>query len=194
MCDDRFLLDALKRAKSAERGYADFDSWPDRSTKELGLGRDLAEALDAKWGLKLSDLRATEPNQDPPDLLASGHIGIEVTELVDQESVGEAVRQVKAGESPSQYHDWTASEFLARLREIVSRKDSAQPKISEPLQEYWLLIHTDEPGLTPQMVKSYLTEWSPATCRLLTRCFFLMSYFPGFNGRPVFELAVPKAA
>jgi len=122
MCDDPELIEALKQAQRSQRGYADFDSWPDKSVKELGLGRDFNEALAATFGLTLSGIHVSPPNCDPPDLLAFGQIGIEVTELVDQALVQQAVLERRAGNIPAKYRDWTADQLLARLRQIVRQR------------------------------------------------------------------------
>jgi hypothetical protein len=82
----------------------------------------------------------------------------------------------------------------ARLRDIIAVKDSATPKATEPLREYWLVVHTDEPGLSPDMVSSYLSTWEAQPCGLITRAFLLMSYFPAHGGRPLYELALQRAA
>lgn len=191
--DDEELANAIRKGASAQRGYADFDTWPDRRVRDLGLGRDFADELRVNFGTELSNLHVVPAGCDPPDLIA-GDIGIELTELVDPYMVRGAVLQRRAGASPSQYRDWSQQQLLERLRQIVRRKDCAAVKHGRKLSGYWLVVHTDEPGLTPAVVTAHLEGWLPMSCQLLTRCFLLMSYFPDHAGRPLFELVINGAA
>jgi len=186
------LRDALEQSKQASRGYADFDSWPDDETRDLGIGWDFATAV-RQLGVDISALRATGRGSDPPDLIANESIGIELSEFVDQELVAAGRRARRSGERVALYRDWSADQLIQQLSRIVSRKDAAVPKTVLEWQGYWLVIHTDEPGLTPELIAAHLTHWSPPQCRLLTRAFLLMSYFPE-KGRPLFELQLIHVA
>ncbi|MEI2718953.1 MAG: hypothetical protein V9E87_02240 [Gemmatimonadales bacterium] len=186
---DEELLRALNLGLSAHRGYADFDSWADRPVRDLGLGRDFVEAVQCQFGVAVGDIRVTPAGCDPPDLLASTDHGIELTELVDRSQVEAAVRLKRAGQPHGQYREWSRDELREKLSEIIAIKDAARPKVLVPLREYWLVIHTDEPGLSPDLVRQYLEGWTPRAAILITRCFLMMSYFPGL-GRPLFELSV----
>ena len=188
------VVDALRKAAAAAKGYADFDRWPDQPTKDLGLGQDFTATLRKHLDISVTTILPVPHGFDPPDLVADGSIGIELTEFVDPEMVRAAARRKRAGETPDQYRHWGKDEFLARIKEIVLRKDAGTPKTRDSWDQYWLVIHTDEPGLTPELVESYLRDWSPIISRLLTRCFLLMSYFPSHKGRPLFEIIVQKAA
>jgi hypothetical protein len=192
--DDGMIIDALRQAESAARGYADFDTWPDRDVKDRGIGRDFAEALSRNFGIHLSHVDVVERNFDPPDLVVDERIGVELTELVDSNAIAAAAKQKRAGESPSVYRDWTERDLINRLIELIQRKDAGVPKRHVGLPDYWLVIHTDEPGLSPGQIEAYLQKWSPVSCNLLTRAFLLMSYFPEFGGRPLFELALRRGA
>ena len=188
------VVEALPKAADAEKGYADFDRWPDQQTKDHGLGQEFTAALCAHFNISIKTILPVPRDFDPPDLIADGSIGIELTEFVDPEMVRAAARRKRAGETRDQYRHWEKDEFLARIKEIVLRKDAGTPKTRDSWDQYWLVIHTDEPELTPEIVESYLRDWSPIISRLLTRCFLLMSYFPSHEGRPLFEIIVQKAA
>jgi len=188
--EDDQLYEALKRKLAALRGYADFDTWPDKGVRDRVLGEEFASALARQSGRALVGLEVTAQGSDPPDLTALGSIGIELTELVDPETIGAAKAQLRAGRPSAQYRDWTRDQLLGRLREILEKKDAGRPKVSESWIGYWLVIHTDEPALTPDIVRAHLAYWSAVPCGLITKCFLMMSYFPAQKGRPLFELAV----
>lgn len=188
--EDDEVLEALKAGIEAERGYADFDSWGERPVKELGIGRDFAAAFLRDCGRTLSGIRITLPGQDPPDLIADGGIGIEVTELVDEALVQEAVVRKREGVRTRGYRDWSGADLVRELRKIIERKDRAEPKAPEALGEYLLVIHTDEPGLTPGLVEEFLRGWCEPRCGLIDRAFLILSYFPSHHGRPLYELPV----
>lgn len=190
MNDDEDLCRELREAVERQRPYAGFDDWHDREIRDRGLGTDFATALGEQFGIELPRIQVTPKGEDPPDLRA-GNTGIELTELVDGDLIAAAVQEKEAGLHPTQYRSWTRPQFHDRLRELIERKDGAEPDRSWP--DYWLVIHTDEPGLTPEIVESLLEGWRARPCRLLTRAFLLMSYFPSHEGRPLFELPLDPA-
>jgi hypothetical protein len=192
--NDDELIDALRIRRGAERGYADFDTWPDKAERELGIGRDFAQAAARDLGLTVSGLLNSQPGSDPPDLIAEGAIGVELTELVDQSMVERARADRRHGILAGHYRDWTAEQLTERLSGLIARKDRATPNAELSLVGYWLVVHTDEPGLSPELVRSHLSDWQAAPCALLTRCFLLLSYFPSHGGRPVFELPLAATA
>ena len=187
---DDEIVEALRAGIAAERGYADFDTWGDRRVKELGIGRDFAEAFRREFARDLCGIRNSLPDQDPPDLIADGGIGIEVTELVDQALVKEAVGRKRKGIRIRPYRDWRGGDLVSELRRIIERKDGAELKAPEALREYFLVVHTDEPGLTPGLVEHFLGDWYEPRCGLIDRAFLLLSYFPSHNGRPLYELSL----
>ena len=193
MGEDQDLLVQLARAVAKQRGYADFFDWPDKRQKELGLLETFVEAVAGISHLRLSTPRLTQPGEDPPDALAQcaaeGEVGIELTEFVDQ---GLIKRQRKTGEA--QWRAWSRDEFRAAVEEVVRRKDCATLRTPHAPTKYWIVIHIDEPALTPDQLSSYLSGFVVGQCRLITRCFVLMSYHPQANGYPVFEVPVERAA
>ena len=187
------LLMELARAIARQRGYADFFDWPEKRQKELGLLQVFAEAFGRSGGV-ISGEHLTEPGLDPPDGVAvsqtGARIGIELVELVDQ---GLIERQ-KRDPQRTQWRDWTDQELREALRTLVGRKDSTR-QIASLLRDYpgyWTVIHTDEPALTPESVAQHVADFQVGPCRLVTRCFLLMSYSPAIKGYPLVEIPVRR--
>jgi len=187
------LLAEVARAVARQRGYADFFDWPEKRQKELGLLEVFAEAFRSGGGI-ISAEHLTEPGLDPPDgeaLSQAGvRIGIELVELVDQ---GLIERQ-KRDPHRTQWRDWTGKELRETLSALVGRKDSTRQATSllHNLSEYWTVIHTDEPALTPGSVARHVAGFRVGPCRLVTRCFLLMSYSPAIKGYPLVEIPVRR--
>ena len=181
-------IEGLKRAVDQQRGYADFFDWPDKPQKELGILTMFVEAL-GKAGEVISDEHLTE--RDPPDAIAlsqtGARIGIELVELVDQSLVE---RQKRDPES-AQWRAWSREDLRQALLTRVARKDRAQPLVHD-LSEYWALVHTDEPALTPDVVTQHLAGFRIGPFKLVTRCFVLMSYWPATQGYQLIEVPVHR--
>ena len=95
------IADAIRECTARSRGYADYDSGSHSSVvRDHAIACDFREALVATCGELLPQLRAVEVGSDPPDLVGDG-IGVDLTELVDQAAVREAVRQRRAGGQPT---------------------------------------------------------------------------------------------
>jgi hypothetical protein len=193
MIGDAEIIAAIARKAQTDRGYADWDSWPDREVRDRGLGRDFAAAVKKTYDIDVGPFRVLPPGSDPPDLLSSDGVGIELTELVDPEKIREAKRFKRENNGLFAYRDWSAMELLEELTARIRHKDAKSLKDPESVRELWLVIHSDEPGLSPEPVEHALRGWKGVECRRIARCFFLMPYFPG-HGRPVFELLVHPLA
>ena len=129
------LLEAVRR----KRKYAGFFDWPDKRIKESAIVRLLSEGMEAKGEPGFVEVIPNEV--DPPDCVgvtANGqHVGIEVTEFVDQELAERGQRLI------GQHRDWTIPDVIDRIQTIIDTKDlkCARPTIFPRLI---LLIHTDE--------------------------------------------------
>ena len=183
-------IEGVRRARDQERGYAAFFDWSDKRQKEQCILMMFAESL-SKGGEVISDEHLTE--RDPPDAVAlsqtGAKIGIELVELVDQSLVE---RQKRDPES-TQWRAWSREELRQALLTRVARKDRAQPLVHD-LSEYWAVVHTDESALTPELVSQHLSGFQVGPCRLVTRCFLLMSYWPSIEGYPLIEVPVHREA
>jgi hypothetical protein len=180
-------IEGLSRAVDQQRGYADFFDWSDKRQKEQGILTMFVEAL-RRVSEDVSGEHLME--RDPPDAVAlsraGAKIGIELVELVDQSLIE---RQKRDPES-AHWRAWSREELREALHTRVTRKDRAQPELVHDLSEYWAVVHTDEPALTPEMVTHYLAGFRIGPCKLVTRCFLLMSYWPNSEGYPLIEVPV----
>ncbi len=181
-------IEGLKRGADQQRGYADFFDWSDKRQKEQGILTMFSEAL-RKGGEVISDEHLTE--RDPPDAVALSQTGdktgIELVELVDQS----LIERQKRDPEGTQWRSWSREELREALRAKVARKDRAQPLVRD-LSEYWAVVHTDEPALTPKMVTQHLAGFRVGPCKLVTRCFLLMSYWPLTEGYPLIVVQVHR--
>ena len=181
-------LAALRFAVEHQRGYADFFDWPDKRQKELGVLSMFAEEF-RKAGGRIYNEQLTEPGRDPPDAVAisqsGASIGIELVELVDQVLIEREKREKRP-----QWRAWSCEELRQALLERVAKKDRGKPALVRDLSEYWAVVHTDEPALTPETVTQHLAGFQVGPCRLMTRCFLLMSYWPAIEGYPLVEIEV----
>lgn len=168
------------------RNYAAFWDWPEKSTKEAGIMRGFLEARDALGLPRYAKVEAFKP--DPPDFVArdpSGHaIAIELTELVSQEAI-----QANIGTSMQErvYRDWRREEAIAVLEARLADKDNKEFH-GGPYDEIHVVIHIDEPILSPSEYIPFLSEISFAPCQQIARAFVLFSYDPMTEGYPLVEL------
>lgn len=180
------IAELIRAATKRNRGYAGYFDWPDRDQKELGIAVHLFESLKAREGLQYREARPRGSGNDPPDVevrdSAGGLIGIEVTELVDPD----AIKSYKAG-NHWDWAEWDEAKFAQHLKARVAAKDNPSKVHGGPYSEYWLLIHSDEPGLSITEVQKYIAGLSPFPVKLITQAFLLLSYHPN-NGYPYIRL------
>ncbi len=185
------ILKLMRAARVKRRGYADFFGWAtDRDLEEWGVVSALSESLEADNVSFLSTLRRRGRPNDPPDceaLSSSGsRIAIEVTELVN----GEAIRAFKEGRVYD-WAEWSRDKVLSVLAERVAGKDKRFPYLKEPPYEggYVVVVHTDEPTLSPSTVEIFLNGHRFAKPHYVSRAFLVLSYDPATERCPYFELA-----
>ena len=180
----------MRAARAKARGYADFYAWPiDRDLEELGVVSALAASLQADDALFFSEARSRGRPHDPPDCeavtLDGARIAIEVTELVD----GAAIRAYKAG-ARYDWADWDSGKFLAGIAEAIAAKDARFPHLKGAPYEggYIIIIHTDEPVLSLDLVSMFLSGHHFHKPAHLSRAFLLLSYAPAQERCPYVEL------
>ena len=187
------ILHLIREATKRDRGYASFFEWPDKEQKEVGIVLHLFESLSSQEGNEWKKLVPRGQGNDPPDCEATDpagkRLGIEVTELVD----GSAIGRRKAGDT---YHTapWDQAKFLRFLDERFTAKDVPFAIRGGPYDEYWLLIHCDEPELPFERVREFLFGLAVRQTRLIDQAFLLLSYSPHRNGYPYIRLQVECAA
>lgn len=188
--EEKEILDLMREARNKARGYADFFGWgSDRDIEEWGVVTSLSESLEYEGNNLFTSLKKRGRPNDPPDCEASDNngnrIAIEVTELVD----GKAIQAYKSG-AVYEWADWDKDKFISSLGSLILRKDSRFLELKEPPYEggYFLVIFTDEPMLDRLTVESYLEGYKFKKPEYLTRTFLLVSYDPGVEKCPIFEL------
>ncbi len=188
MLDEEEIGEFLRRAAAKQRGYAGFFGWPEKDVAEWGVVQSLSEAAVSEPGFPLFSLTRRKPGQDPPDCEAvdsSGQrVAIEVTELVEPRAIEEVKR---SGVPGSVMALWERDHFLDRLGELMVTKDRKSLK-GAPWDDYWILVHTDEPDLDADKVGFWLSDARLPRLVQATRAYLLMSYDPRRGGYPYFRL------
>lgn len=130
---------------------------------------------------------------DPPDFVAQDKIGdltaIELTELVSNEAIHRNIRVSKLDEHV--YRDWSNEEVIAGIEERLADKDRKQFH-GGPYKEIHLVIHVDEPVISPSEYVPILSKTSFAARQQISRGFVLFSYDPQVRGYPLVELRLGK--
>jgi len=179
----RLMREALKK----RRGYADYHSWPlDRDLEEAGGAEELRAALAEAGTPLVRSVRSRGRGNDPPDCEGTDSTGrriaIEVTELVDPD----AIRAVKQGASAYSWAEWTQEKLASSVSEALRKKDSRRLR-DGPYGSYVVILHTDEPELGIDRVRSLLNGVT-FKCGQVNRAFLLLSYDPQIQRAPFMEL------
>lgn len=175
----------MRRALANPREHADFFDWHKKEVKELHIAGTFLGSLLKSNGRDGWSVASQDP--DPPDCVATtpsqARIAIEVTELVDGNTI-------KSSKRPGVTipDEWTNDNLVAQLQHLLKKKDSPSRIHGGPYDEYWLVIHTDEPELPYERFLELMGERSFGALRLIDRAFVLFSYDPRVNGYPFMEL------
>jgi len=171
---DSQLAQLLREAISKKRAYAGFWSWPDREVAELGVAQDLLESLARESGTKPWKVRSRGVGNDPPDCEATDEhgkrIGIEITELVDQQHAG--------GESTN-WSEWDELKTQEYVAERLASKDDPSHLQGGPYHKYYVILFTDEPMLPARRLRLLLEHATFGPFRLIDGAWVLASYEPG---------------
>jgi hypothetical protein len=170
-----------------KRDYAAYWDWPDKNVKERGIMRAF---LRSREGLGLSSYReVTAFKPDPPDFVARAKndllTAIELTELVSERAIKRNIETSKAEDTA--YRDWTTDQVFAALKQLLINKDAKRLN-GGPYDEVQLLIHTDEPVISPGVYIPYLQSQSFPLLKQITKAFLLFSYDPSTAGCPLVAL------
>jgi hypothetical protein len=177
---------------------------PDRRVTEALAAEAVIKHLG--WRLECFEL-APKPDRSP-DVLAvienGSRIGIEVIELGDQGHI-EHMEAVKKGREavarPPRAPASIQDEIRARLVEKGQKRHKAllggDRSWCEPLDEYFVVLHTDERLIhsQPDIADAALAGLAPVALPQVTRAFFLIWYVPKSVGpRPrIYEIALDRA-
>ena len=167
---NRQFVAAFERRAKTRRGYADerFE-WPEKDLKEWYVGRRFAESAKLSGEMIISKVRMFKP--DPPDCVAIGADGeslaIEASEVV----CGEAIRQTRRGEKV--WATWDAENLFKACSERLLEKD-AKSYNGGPYARVILLLYTDEPEITPELVCDVFSSRSFSKPRKITDAYLML--------------------
>lgn len=167
----------------------------DKVIIEVSTVEEWARAIASEFGVHVTKICICK--DDPPDCIAtvSGkQISIELAELVDSNRVLECAKAVETGNQPPHHQgtgfektQWSKERFFRELNSLIDKKNLKYEK--NKLVFDVLLIHTDEPWLSPQQAKSWLSESKIEPKSSFRSVYLLMTYQPGYaNHWPVFLL------
>ncbi len=182
--------DDVGESRVKKRGYSDFFAWPhNRQLEEWAVVDALKESLEKANAGFFHSLVAHGRGNDPPDCEAilqdGGKLGIEVTELVDEE----AIMAFKNGLT-SYSAEWNETKLTDFLAKRLSVKDASKNIKGGPYELYVLVIYTDEPQLTYEFAEQVLSGHIFKAYSLIDRAFLLMSYDEQYHSCPYIELTI----
>jgi hypothetical protein len=160
-----------------------------------GHTEEWASAVKSEFGLHVTNVRSCQT--DPPDCCADiegRSISIELAELTDGNRLKESVTAIEAGQDLPHHQgqafldtQWSRDRFFKELSHLIDKK--AKKYESENLVFDVLLVHTDEPWLSPQKVRDWLAEKDVEPRNVFRSAYLLMTYVPGYAHHwPVFLL------
>ena len=153
---------------------------------ELSVADVLSQELAKRGKSPFYSIVPRGRGKDPPDCEARNgnekRIGIEVTELVDGNSISAAKKREYIFQDPLK-----PSEVTEIITTIIRKKDSADVK-GEPYDEYILIIYCDDPYFLDYEILDAIRKEQFAPTRLIDRVYFLESYCPWQKCCPYIEL------
>jgi len=167
------------------RKHRSFWLWTKKPVMERGIVRELLDSMHHDGDMRYQNVRSV--NGDWPDCEVDDEfgntVGVEVTELVDEE----AVRKAQRGEMDFSY--WTDDEIKDRVSGILAHKD-LRSSHSGLYNKVILVIHTD------QFTRSHLFPVIKNTkfTRLenIQEAFIIVSYDPETHTYPWCEIQFEK--
>ena len=157
-----------------------------RQNNEFNVAVALSQELRKRGKEPFHSILLRGRGNDPPDCEAKDshgkRIGIEVTELVD----GDSISAAKKGESFSQ-DTLKPSEVTENITAKIRKKDGADVK-GGTYDEYILIIYCDDPRFLDYEILDAIRKEQFAPTRLIDRVYFLESYCPWEKCCPYIEL------
>jgi len=174
----------MREARQKSRGYAEYWEWLiDPSRAELHAACVLRNFLVAAGEKASGPLNLVRP--DPPDVMVESldgrRIGIEVTELVDGDTIKRHRYRKKRGEPPAfDFAVWTPGRIAEALFALIGTKDHKLRNASDRFDELLVAIVTDEPAIDQWIARAGVSQCRP-TVRHIDRAFLVISYHPDNN-------------
>lgn len=155
MIDHYRIKRRIQELARVGRKYAPFFDWfkNEKEIKEIGIARILLENIEMNEKPPFNNLKISP--KDPPDVLAEteggARIGIEVSELVDEE----VVRKWERDEEVFKF--WQNHEVIESIQGIINRKD-AKKFHGGPYEKIYILIYTADPLLEYEKFEKIISE------------------------------------
>lgn len=175
---------ALLENAKLQRKHASFFNSKNKEAKELHIASYLANHMKAK-GIEISVIR---PGGDPPDVVFetdNGLIGVELVELVDEQSIK---NQIQGRPEYLWPPEWTSERFVEEVNALLKKKDNPSKPVSGIYKEYVCLIHTDEPDLIGKSGEFKISRCGIAETILITQAYLLTSFDPQRDEYPIYQL------
>lgn len=157
-----------------------------RQDNEAGVVEVFNQELSRLGKKPLRSVKLRGHGNDPPDCEASDslgqRVGIEVTELVD----GDSIAAEKEGHHVCQLA-LTPSEAISAIRERIRKKDRAKVK-GGPYHQYILIICCDDPRFLSYETLDAVPSAQFGATNLIDAAYLLQSYCPFKKCCPVIEL------
>lgn len=112
-------------------------------------------------------------------------IGIEITELVD----GDSIAAARLGK-PYDWKEWKGA-LLPALEKLLRRKDNPRSIQEGPYSQHVLVIFSDEPWLEGEYLEHIVENPTFGVTHLITKALLLLSYDPFTQRYPCYELRLP---
>jgi len=147
-------------ARSSIRLVQGHWTWRDKNLGP-GMQKTIEEIAGARTVLTSAGLHVKEIRRgdDPPDceaIVNNELWSIEVTELVDQAWLSNAMKRKKNGQPPPDPFSWTQQALLKRLHEIIEKKDESARHYQRRYTRCALVVLTAETELHKHAVGEFL--------------------------------------
>ncbi|EHN68017.1 hypothetical protein [Aliivibrio fischeri] len=170
------------KRSTMDRKHADFFESIDKETKELGIAMTFFQLLESQLDENLVQVYLAE---DPPDVAVvtdkETSFGIEITELVSEKAIGLDIKN-KREQYLIEILSWNAQSLQSKLKKIITSKAEKCAKIESSYDHLVLLIFTDEPRLSSDVIKSFLPEMELPNLSPFDLVYILTSYEPQNKG------------
>jgi len=178
-------LDPLRiNAKKLRKVYG-YWHWYEKQVGELGASTSILGAA----GFSVERLVSCSDANAPPDCEATidgEHAGIEVTELVDQESLERSIR------GQTTWFHWDQQTLTQRIQRIIESKEEDRSRWQGgPYYRWLLVVHSDEPHLNRDTVARFL-DGARFSATFYSDVVLGLSYDPSTKLIPTFRLALDR--
>lgn len=173
--------------------YASYFSWStNREQEEIGVVQSFCESLEQDGKRFFHSYSSRGRGNDPPDCEAVSNdgqrIAIEVTELVDSESIRKAAR----GGCPN-FEPFTKEGLYERLSKLLAEKNVKLSRAKDsPYEQCILLIFCDDPRAKDNALLEYVRASSFLATDHIDKAFLLYSYCPWEKCCPYIELNLSR--